>query len=227
MIFYRWHPEVAIRYLPIVREIRGIGGIREPSVLEVGSGGLGIAPYLGRKVVGLDIKFTQPVHPLLTTKIGKAEQIPYPDKSFEVVMAVDVLEHLSKEKREKVVKEMKRVAKKEIIIAVPTGKLAQEQDKQLALEYQKRNHKDFPFFTDHQKCGLPEVEEIANMLEANVRIEENEPLALREFLMRGWMNQNFLAKIFYWKFLLLFIWAFKFFDRPPYYRTIFYVKNWN
>lgn len=219
MIFYRWHPEVAVRYLPVVREIKSLG---EVTVLEVGSGGLGIAPYLGRPVTGLDVKFDPPFHPFLKRVEGKSTKMPFADKSFDVVIGIDVLEHMDKSDREKTIAEMKRVARKRVIVAVPVGNLAQRQDQQLSYEYQKIKGKKFPFLMDHEKYGLPERKEIKKLLGENVREEENESLALRKFLMRGWMAETFLAKLFYWKILLLFIWLFKFFERPPYYRVIFY-----
>lgn len=221
MIFARWHPEVAIRYLPIVREIRRLG---EPSVLEIGSGGLGIAPYLGRKVVGMDTKFTPPFHPLLEIKIGDATKIPFPDKSFDVVICVDTLEHMENAKRKIAIEEMLRVAKKEIIIAVPTGAEAARQDQKLSEKYKRENGQDYDFLTDHEKFGLPTEEEIKHLLGDNVRTENNEPLILRNFLMRGWMQNNIFAKIFFWKILLLTIPLFNIFNQPPYYRTIFYEK---
>ncbi len=44
----RWHPEVAIRYLPIVKQLKATS-LSSGSMLEVGSGWLGIAPYLVKK----------------------------------------------------------------------------------------------------------------------------------------------------------------------------------
>lgn len=38
--FYRWHPEVALRYLPIVDQIQKLE--RKLNILDIGSGGLGI-----------------------------------------------------------------------------------------------------------------------------------------------------------------------------------------
>jgi len=220
-IFYRWHPEVAVRYLPIVAEIKKLG---QPTVLEIGSGGLGITPYLGRKVTGLDTKFSPPIHPLSETKIGSGTKIPFVDKSFDVVVSVDTLEHVAKAERKKIIAEMIRVARKEIIVAVPTGKKSEEQDRQLNKAYKQLYGKPYHFLDEQINLGLPEVSEIKSVIGDNIRVEENEPLVLRNFLMRGWMTKNFLAKIFYWKILLLVIPIFKLFDQPPYYRTIFY-KN--
>lgn len=218
-IFYRWHPEVAVRYLPIVTEIRKHG---VPSVLEIGSGGLGITPYLGRKVTGLDTKFSPPFYPLLERKTGSATNIPYADKSFDVVIAVDTLEHVPRAKRKQIVTEMIRAARKEVIVAVPTGKKSEDQDKELNEAYKQIYGRPYDFLNEQITLGLPTVEEIKFIMGDNVRTEENEPLALRNFLMRGWMKPGLINKIFYWKVLLLFIPMYKLFNHPPYYRTIFY-----
>lgn len=221
MFFDRWHPEVAIRYLPIVAEIKKFD---YQTILEVGSGGLGVAPYLGQKVIGLDIKFIAPFYPLLEQKIGNGVKIPFLHKSFDVVISIDTLEHVSPKDRQKVIGEMVRVAKKEIIVAVPTGDQATVQDRELNNVYKKINGKTFPFLDEQIGYGLPSEEEIKRAIGDNVTVEKNEPLGLRNFLMRGWMKPDFLSKIFYWKVLLLFIPLFKLFDHPPFYRTIFYKK---
>ncbi len=217
--FYRWHPEVAIRYLPIVSEILKND---YQTILEVGSGGLGITPYLGREVTGLDRHFDPPIHPLVKTKIGSALKIPFEDKSFDVVISVDMLEHLPSTQRKKAIAEILRVTKKEIILAVPTGQESLNQDQELAAFYKKINRNNYPFLTEHKSFGLPSKEEIKSQLGDNVIMEQNEPLRLRSFLMRGWMTKNFITKLFYWKILLLAIPLFKLFDKKPYYRTIFY-----
>lgn len=219
MFFSRWHPEVALRYLPIVDRIKKLG---QPTVLEIGSGGLGIAPYLKKEVTGLDVRFNPPFYPLLKRKIGSCLKIPFPDKSFDVVISVDVLEHLKSEERSRVVSEMRRVAKKEIIVAVPTGELAQKQDQELNQAYKKIYGHTFPFLDEQLTYGLPSEEEIKRLMGDNVKVEKNEPLVLRDFLMRGWMTKNFLLKIFFWKVLLLVIPILRLFSKPPYYRTIFY-----
>lgn len=219
MFFNRWHPEVAIRYLPIVAQIKKFGC---PSVLEVGSGGLGIAPYLSLPVTGLDTNFSLPFYPLLSRVKGDGRKIPFADKSFDVVISVDTLEHISRSNRPKIITEMLRVAKKEVIVAVPTGQAARQQDEELNRLYQQIHGQSFPFLDEQLGHGLPSQEEILMAIGDNVRVENNEPLALRKFLMAGWMQPSFLAKLFYWKILLLFIPIFKLFDQPPYYRTIFY-----
>lgn len=217
--FYRWHPEVAIRYLPVVSEIRKN---KYQSVLEIGSGGLGITPYLGQKVIGLDTKFSPPVHPLLETKLGTGTKIPFPSRSFDVVISVDTLEHMAKPERKKSILEMLRVAKKEVIIAAPTGEKSLQQDKELAAKFEQIYGRPYVFLEEQIQNGLPKREEILEVLGENVRTVANEPLWLRKFLLLGWMSKSKLAKIFYWKILLLALPLFQLFNKPPYYRIIFF-----
>lgn len=221
MFFSRWHPEVAIRYLPIVAKIKKNN---YQSVLEVGSGSLGIAPYLGHPVTGLDKSFQPPYFPLLNRVVGSGKKIPFPDKSFDVVIAVDVLEHVAPAARTKIISEMRRVAKRGVIVAVPVGEKATEQDRQLNEAYQKIHGHTFPFLDEQLGFGLPTKEEIKRAIGDNVMVEDNEPLALRNFLIHGWMKPDFFSKLFYWKILLLAIPMFIFFDRSPYYRAIFFKK---
>ncbi len=133
--FYRWHPEVALRYLHIVEEIKKKD--KNMKILEVGSGGLGIAPYLKRPVTGVDTKFDPPFHPLLKKVKASALKMPFKNNSYDIVLSVDMLEHMSKKDRIKAINEMFRIARRKVIIAVPCGKAAYEQDILLD-EYYKR-----------------------------------------------------------------------------------------
>src|SRR3989344_3039399 len=102
---YRWHPTIALRYLPMIWKIqRAQPGLFD--VLEVGSGGLGIAPYLKRSVVGVDLVFPPPVHPQLVPVKASAARLPFADNSFAVVVSSDMLEHLSKSDRVAAISEM-------------------------------------------------------------------------------------------------------------------------
>lgn len=223
--FYRWHPEVALRYLPVVSEVK-----RESpnSVLEVGSGGLGIAPYLGREVTGADTQFSLPIHPFLKPVKVSGAKLPFADKSFDLVISVDTLEHINPRDRKAFLQELFRVAKKEVILAFPTGTKAAQQDEELARAYRGKFKTDFPFFTEHEKYGLPDKEEVLKIIKttvpkARVTEEDNEGLGGRKFLMRGWMTKNFFAGFFYRKILLFFLPVLEYFNREPYYRVILFI----
>ena len=233
MLFWQnWHPEVALRYLPVIAEIKKLG--HHPSVLDVGSGGLGIAPYLGYKVTGIDIRFRPPFHYNLEKIKASAVKIPFADKVFDAVIAVDAFEHLIIPDREKAVKEMLRCARKVAIVAVPCGKPAYLQDKKLSKLYKKKFGKKYHFFEEQLRLGIPEEKDIITAIvsaakslniKLDLTIKGNESLKLREFLMKGWMTKNFLLEIFFRKILILFLPIFTFMNNPPVYRKIFIMNK--
>lgn len=50
------------------------------------------------------------------------------DKSFDIVIALDVVEHLKKEESLKMMKELERIARKAVIIETPEGYVPQDMD---------------------------------------------------------------------------------------------------
>ncbi len=230
-IVSKWHPKVALRYLPIVAQIKKINP--HGTVLEVGSGSLGIAPYLGRQVTGVDRDFAGPQISLLEKVSADATKLPFAKEAFIFVVAVDVLEHIPRFKREKAIREMIRVAKKGVFIAVPEGKKAQEQDKKLSQIYQRRFGLAFPFFSQHLKYGLPTEEEVRVLIweaakkekkEVTIEREQRLNLFLREFLMKGWMTKNIFVDVIFRKVFLILIPLFLRCNWEPTYRGFYYVK---
>lgn len=54
-------------------------------------------------------------------------KIKFEPKSFDAVIAIDVLEHLTKEEGSKLIEKINRMAKKKIIIYTPNGYLSQDE----------------------------------------------------------------------------------------------------
>ena len=59
---------------------------RQLSVLEVGCGPGGIARYLRRPVVGLESEVFQPDNPWLELRQGSILALPFPERSFDLVL---------------------------------------------------------------------------------------------------------------------------------------------
>lgn len=228
--FYRWHPEVALRYLPLVTEINKMG--ERIKVLEVGSGGLGIVPYFKKPVIGVDVEFKPPIHPLLTQVRASATKLPFKNSSFDVVLSIDMLEHLFSSDRKKAIEEMIRVAKKKVLIAVPCGKEAYQQDLKLNAYFQKKFGTTYHFLEEQISIGLPEKEEIVDTIHTGAKkinksvkivIMGNESIILRNFLMKGWMTNNIFIEIFFRKILLFAIPLIRNINSEPTYRKLFFV----
>lgn len=76
-----------------------------------------------RKVEGLDIKkhskfFNLPDDPVKMTYADAAD-MPFEPKSFDYVLALEMIEHLPTDAMSKVVTELRRVAAKAVVISVP------------------------------------------------------------------------------------------------------------
>lgn len=225
--FNRWHPDLALRYLPVVHRID-----KRESVLEVGSGSLGIGPYLKRPFIGVDINFNGPVWPPMERLKASALNIPKPDNSVDIVVSMDMLEHLPSEQRGQAIEEMLRLAKKKVIIGVPIGKRAEKHDQLIDQLYRKTRGNQHKFLKEQTEYGLPEQAEIVTALKKaaqkyhkniNITIIPNQNLSLRLWLMKGWINQNFFVNVFFRKILLVAIPVMRHLNQAPVYRRIFFI----
>lgn len=95
--------------------------------------------------------------------IIKKDKLPFADNSFDVVCAIDVLEHIEKKDRAHFLHNLIKVAKSRIILSFPIASPAhlvheQEMQQQLA-----KKGIDVQYLKEHLKYGLPTVEEIKKL----------------------------------------------------------------
>lgn len=192
----RAHPHLRMRYQPVVRHLREVAddGTR---VLEVGAGSLGITRYWRRPVTGVDIDFKGPRLGYLDPVQASAEALPFGDGSFDIVISVDMLEHLTSEQRHNAVREMLRVASREVLIGIPCGHDArvcehwarslceQTADAHYDAALADRIRARSAFLDEHDTCGLPVEEDVIALIDGwcresghSVRVESfgNEPI---------------------------------------------------
>lgn len=229
--FNNWDVTIALRYLPVVSFLKR-EGTKKDILLEIGSGSLGICPYLKRQITGVDIVFAPKTHPLLKPVRSSAENLPFKDKTFDFVLSVDVLEHLSVKQRKKAIKEMVRVAQKGIVIGIPSGWGARLTDRYLDWYYSKTHQEKSTFLTEHLKYGLPEKKEFELWLreeisawgeKATIKIRQNTNIFLLIFLLSLGFSQNKVLCRFY-RYMLFLIPILRLINFPPAYRTIFFVR---
>ena len=95
----------------ILLEARGTD-ILDDSILDIGTGNGEIAAYFGdlsRHVVSVDVSDARVVDQGFEFQQIRGEQLPFPDRSFDVVISNHVIEHLSDQQRH--VMEIERVLK--------------------------------------------------------------------------------------------------------------------
>lgn len=55
--------------------------------------------------------------------LGDVRKLPFDDRSFDVVLCLQVIEHLPKEDGYAVIKELERIAKRQVIVSMPVGEM--------------------------------------------------------------------------------------------------------
>lgn len=184
-----------LRYLPISDAIL-TSKVAEPSILEIGSGAKGITPYVPYSVTGLDIAFNGAIAKNLKPVVHSSTKIPFPGRSFDYVVSVDMLEHVPSAQRFDSISEMLRVANKRIFIAVPCGKAAEEHDKKLDDLYFRWKGERFAFLREHVENGLPDKEEMQSFIyeaaaqrgrSISLSVMPNTNLRIRSFFMKLWI----------------------------------------
>lgn len=71
------------------------------------------------RVTAFDLSLPPQVHPRVDCVQGDACGLPYPDRSFDLVLCAEVLEHIPKDKLRRICSELARVAARHVVIGVP------------------------------------------------------------------------------------------------------------
>ena len=111
-----------LRYGPIVKLVKKISKPKkELKILEIGSGSIGITRFYKGHVVGIDVEAERYNNPRLKLIKSSATCLPFRDKTFDIVISIDTLEHLSRKGQVKMVQEAYRVSKKYVFLTYPVG----------------------------------------------------------------------------------------------------------
>jgi hypothetical protein len=92
--------------------------------------------------------------------------LPFKDKSFDVVLSTDTLEHVAESEREKFITEMLRVAKSYAIVAAPFDTAeVRFCDEKIADLHEVTLVKPHSWLGDHIDIGLPKIDWLTELLE--------------------------------------------------------------
>lgn len=167
------------RTMPLIEEVDGT------TLLEAGSGSEGVARFASErwKITAVDRDFSDygtasdgPDDGVRRVR-GDVTELPFADREFDVVVALDLLEHVPPDLREKALQEMARVAGRRLIMGCPCGAKALRSDHGLARWYRALPRRDVPTWLDeHLDNGFPEPAELQRVLEpyGSVHLVPNE-----------------------------------------------------
>jgi len=153
-----------IRYSEIVRII-GKTKKNNPSIIEIGSGKIGITSYLKQKVVGVDVTFDDyPSLGYLEERVYNGTKLDYFDNRFDFVISVDMLEHVPIRERQRIISEMIRIGKTYIVLAFPCSAKSKLYEKKLERRYIRCGLPVPKYLKEHMESGLPDENEIIHMI---------------------------------------------------------------
>lgn len=113
------------------------------------------------KIVFTDIELTESMRADSDFEQADGTELSFETDSFDFVFAVDVLEHIQKEKREKFLSEALRVASKGIILSFPYESQAViDAETRVNAYYKAVSGQDFIWLKEHIENGLPRLNEI-------------------------------------------------------------------
>lgn len=169
--------------VPLVEEERG------ETLLEVGSGSEGIARFTSERwrLTFCDQDFTDygavevPDDGLRRIE-GDVTALPFADGEFDVVVALDLLEHLPADLRPKALAELARVTRSRLIAGCPCGEAALRADRALARYYGLQPRRMPPWLVEHLDNGFPEPDDLNRPLVpfGSVRLISNERIATHQ-----------------------------------------------
>jgi len=163
----------------------------------------------------------------MTPVIASAADLPFDDKSFDAVVASDVLEHIPPDLRATVIQEALRVARHLAIFCFPCGTIAHDADRALRELYLRKRIHVPSWLEEHMLASFPDDTPFDNLPGWSVAQTGNENIRFHSWMMRQELRSPFVyASTILLRLAPRLIEALlRFADTAPYYRQIFVLSR--
>ena len=122
----------------------------------------------------IDINLSEKMRNDSSYILGDATDMDFKDDAFDIIVALDVFEHISNEGKHAFLKEVARVSKRGFVICAPFNEDGvHEAERRVNANYECMYGRPHPWLAEHLENGLPELEEtlsILNELKTNVSV---------------------------------------------------------
>jgi SAM-dependent methyltransferase len=178
------------RIEPVLALLEDVGG---GTLLDAGSGSFGLSPWLGERwtVTAVDTAFddygassgfTGTAHAV----VADVRDLPFEDRSFDAVVALDLLEHVPPADRDRALDELSRVTRGRLVVGGPAGDEALAADRRLGEVLRRQPG----WLAEHLELGFPTTDQLASALEPHgtLQLLGNENVASHVRLVRFELN---------------------------------------
>jgi len=171
------------------------------TICEVGSGSQGIGPFIKKRIfTGVDNNFAdytdkrrKNIKNMVTVECS-ALRLPFENNSFDIILSLDMIEHINPDERNKIFSELIRISKKFVIVGFPCGQDAYQIDVRHKKILEKFHIKIPGWLQEHCQIKYPEKKEVNRILDdtgcrynsfGNESITLHKIIHLIEYVTRG------------------------------------------
>lgn len=158
----KWRFDVFERYRFCINRLNKKG----LPILEIGAGEYGLEYFGFKNITTTDINERWKYLDITKPLSGSFPQ-------FDVVVAIDVIEHIVPKRRMFAVEQMCEIAKRKIILSVPNGLIAYKLDKKLDKFLSKKGYRS-KHLREHIKYGILDIESFTKKLRKIPQIKKVE-----------------------------------------------------